>query len=164
MDKPLVNQSYLLKKIAGKGGWTYAEVPEIRPDKHAHFGWVKVRGSIDGYEIKQYNLMPIGNGNLFLPVKAAIRKIIKKEAGDAVHVILYADNTPLSIPDELLVCLLDAPKAHQFFQTLTESNQKHYVVWIEESKRLETKINRIAKTIERLEKGLKMHDKDDTEV
>lgn len=161
MEKPLVNQSYLLKKMAGKGGWTYAEIPEIRPDKKVYFNWVKVRGSIDGYEIKQYNLMPIGNGNLFLPVKAAIRKIIKKEAGDAVHVILYADNTPLSIPDELMVCLLDAPKAHTFFMSLPETQQKAFIDWIYDAKRLETKVNRIAKTIEKLEIGLKFNEKEE---
>ncbi len=161
MEKPLVNQSYLLKKMQGKGGWTYAEVPEIRPNKQAYFNWVKVRGSIDGYEIKQYNLMPIGNGNLFLPVKAAIRKVIKKEAGDTVHVILYADNTPLSIPDELMVCLLDAPQAHTFFMSLTETHQKAYIDWIYDAKRLETKVNRIAKTIERLEIGLKFNEKEE---
>ena len=67
------------------------------------------------------------------------------------------------IPDELLVCLLDAPKAHAFFKTLTESAQKHYIDWIYEAKRFETKVNRISKTIERLEKGLKMYDIDDRE-
>ena len=105
--------------------------------------------------------MPIGNGNLFLPVKAAIRKVIKKEAGDVVHVILYADNTPLSIPDELMVCLLDAPNAHTFFMSLTETHQKAYIDWIYDAKRLETKVNRIAKTIEKLEIGLKFNEKEE---
>jgi uncharacterized protein YdeI (YjbR/CyaY-like superfamily) len=112
--------------------------------------------SIDDYEFKQYKLMPMGNGQLFLPLKASVRKKIGKYAGDTVHVILYADNSSLIIPDELMVCLLDEPKAHQFFQSLTESNQKYYIDWIGEAKRLETKVERIAKTIERLENGLKL--------
>ncbi len=160
MEEPLVNQSFLLKKMAGKGGWTYTEIPQIPPDKHTYFNWVKVRGSIDGYDIKQYNLMPMGNGGLFLPVKAAIRKKIKKEAGDWIHVILYADNTPLSIPDELMVCLLDSPKAHTFFMSLTDSNKKYYIDWIYDAKRLETKVQRIATAMERLEKGLKLYEKE----
>jgi hypothetical protein len=164
MEIPLVNKTYLLKKYPGKGGWTYTEIPEIPPDKHAHFGWVQVRGSIDGFEIKQYKLMPMGNGNLFLPVKKEIRKKIGKEAGDSIHVILYADNSPVEIPDELLVCLLDAPKAHSFFMSLSESNQKYYIQWIYEAKQLETKVNRMAKTIERLEKGLKMYDKNEEDI
>lgn len=40
----------------------------------------------------------MGNGKLFLPVKAEIRKKIKKAEGDKVHVILYPDNEPLEVP------------------------------------------------------------------
>ena len=47
-EKPLVDKQYKLEKFQGKGGWTYARIPEIIQDKKAHFGWVKVRGSIDG--------------------------------------------------------------------------------------------------------------------
>ena len=78
MEKPLVNQKYLLKKIPGKSGWTYADLPQVIPDSNAPFGWVKVKGTIDGIEIKKYHLMPYGNGKLFLPVKAEIRKKNKK--------------------------------------------------------------------------------------
>ena len=164
MEEPLVNQTFQLKKMGGKGGWTYTEIPQIPPDKHAYFNWVKVRGTIDGHEIKQYNLMPMGNGGgLFLPVKASIRKKIKKEAGDWIHVILYADNSTVEIPDEILVCLLDSPKAHTFFMSLTDNNKKYYIDWIYDAKRLETKVNRIAIMIERLEKGLKMYEKEDEE-
>jgi hypothetical protein len=158
MEKPLVNQNYLVQKFSGKGGWTFVEIPEIPQATKVPFGWVRVYGSIDDYEFKQYKLMPMGNGKLFLPLKASVRKKIGKSAGDTVHVILYADNSSLIIPDELMVCLLDAPTAHQFFQSLTESNQKYYIDWIGEAKRLETKVERIAKTIERLENGLKLHD------
>ena len=163
MDKPVVNQQYLVKKFEGKGGWTYTEIPEIPQAKKVPFGWVTVRGTIDGYEIKQYKLMPMGNGIMFLPLKADIRKKIGKGEGDWVHVILYLDDTPLVIPEEFLVCLLDAPRAYTYFKTLTESAQKHYIDWIYEAKRLETKVNRISKTIERLEKGLKMYEYDDSE-
>ncbi len=59
--------------------------------------------------------MPIGNEMLGLSVRAEIRKKIKKEAGDYVHVILYLDDEPLEIPEELLVCLLGEPEAWRFF-------------------------------------------------
>ena len=55
-EKPLVNKKYLLQKFEGKGGWTYAQIPEILQDKHAHFGWVRVKGTIDNYEIKIYRI------------------------------------------------------------------------------------------------------------
>lgn len=51
--KPLVNKKYKLEKFPGKGGSTFARIPEVLQDKSKRFGWVKVRGSIDGYEIKK---------------------------------------------------------------------------------------------------------------
>ena len=155
--KPLVNKKYRLEKFDGKGGWTFARIPEILQDKHAHFGWVKVRGTIDGFEIRKYHLMPMGNGMLFLPVKAEIRKKIKKDVGDLVHVILYPDNEPLEVPEEMLLCLRDEPKALTFFNSLSESERKFYIEWIYSAKREETKVDRMAKTIDRLSKHLKRY-------
>jgi Domain of unknown function (DUF1905)/Bacteriocin-protection, YdeI or OmpD-Associated len=155
MQKPLVNKKIKLQKFPGKGGWTYAAVPEIKPNKQNPFGWVRVKGFIDDYEIKQYHLMPMGNGNLFLPVKAAIRKKIKKQEGDWVKVILFLDESAVEIPDELLACLRDEPKAHQQFFKLSDSEQKQYIDWIYSAKKEETKVERMAEAINRIAKGQK---------
>jgi len=157
--EPLVNKKYILEKFPGKGGWTFARIPEILQDKKAHFGWVKVKGTIDGFEIKKYHLMPMGDGKLFLPVKAEIRKKIKKTEGDYVHIVLYPDNEPLEIPEEMLLCLRDEPDALKFFNSLSESEQKYYVQWVYSAKKEETKVNRLAKTINKLAAGEKMYDK-----
>ena len=161
MEKPLVNQKYLLEKIPGKGGWTYASIPEILQDKSTPFGWVKVKGSIDGYEIRKYHLMPFGNGSLFLPVKAEIRKKIKKNVGDYVHVILFRDDEPLEIPQEMLLCLEDEPEAHTFFKTLGDGDQSNYIKWIYAARSEEGKVERLAQTISRLLKRLRFYDSDD---
>lgn len=158
--KPLVDKQYKLERFEGKGGWTYARIPEIRKDKNTAFGWVRVKGSIDGYVISKYSLMPMGDGKLMLAVKAEIRKKIGKQAGDKVHVILYPDDEPLEVPGELLQCLQDEPRAHEFFFSLTESERKFYIQWIYGAKREQTKTERMAKTIDRLSKGLKLYDKD----
>ncbi len=79
-NPPLVNNTYFLKKFPGKGGWTYASIPEVLQDKSSPFGWVKVCGFIDGIEFKQFKLMPMGNGTLFFPVNAELRKKIKKRS------------------------------------------------------------------------------------
>lgn len=157
---PLVNKQYLLEKFEGKGGWTFARIPEIIKDKKAPFGWVKVMGSIDGVVIKKYHLMPMGNGNLFLPVKADIRKKIGKQAGDTIHVILFHDNEPLEVPGELLMCLEDEPRAVKFFKSLSESEQRYYINWIYAAKKIETKTTRTAKAITRLAKRQKFYDKE----
>lgn len=157
--KPLVNKKYKLERFPGKGGWTYARIPEILQDKSKPFGWVKVKGTIDGVEIRKCHLMPMGNDQLFLPVKAEIRKKIKKQEGDLVHVVLYVDNDPLDIPEEMITCLQDEPAALKFFNTLSESEQNYYVQWVYGAKKIDTKIDRLAKAINRLSNGKKMYDK-----
>lgn len=155
--EPLINSEFLLQKFPGKGGWTYAEIPEIAQNKNNPFGWVKVCGSIDDYELKQYKLMPMGNGKLFLPVKAAIRKAIKKEQDDYVQVILWLDDSELEIPKEILTCFENEPQELlKTFQSFTEGEQKVYLDWIYEAKTEKTKADRITIMMERLENGLKL--------
>jgi hypothetical protein len=158
-DKPLLNKSYLLEKFPGKGGWTYAAITEILQDKHAHFGWVKVKGSIDGFEIRNYNLMPMGNGQLFLPIRAEIRKKIGKKAGDWVNVILFSDNGPAEIPEEFMVCLMEDLDAHKAFISLSDGEQKKIIDWIYLAKTDDKKVERMAETLNRLVTGFFFGDK-----
>lgn len=159
LEKPLINKKYLLEKFPGKGGWIYAAIPEVLQDKHAPFGWVKVKGSIDGIELKSYKLMPMGNGQLFLPVKAEIRKKIAKKEGDWINVILYADNAPTEIPLEFLDCLMEDPIAHETYLTYTDGQKKEFIDWIYSAKTDETKVERIAETLNKLVKQKKLRDK-----
>jgi hypothetical protein len=158
-EKPLVNKEYLLEKYPGKGGWTYAAIPEIIQNKHTPFGWVKVKGSIDNYEIRNYKLMPMGNGRLFLPVKAEIRKKIAKKEGDWVKIILFHDNDPTEIPQELLECLKEDPIAYKVFLSSTDGQQKEYIDWIYSAKTDNTKVKRIAEALNKLAKGERLKDR-----
>ncbi len=153
-EQPLVNQTYLLQKFPGKGGWVYAAIPEVLQNKNNPFGWVKVKGSIDGYPLKHYKLMPMGNGQLFLPVKAEIRKKIGKQEGDFVQVVLYADDDALEIPEEILACFEDeAPAVYQAFLASSEGEKKAWLDWIYEAKTDTTKAERILKMMEQLKKN-----------
>lgn len=150
-EKPLVQKKYLLQKFPGKGGWTFAEIPEILQNKNNPFGWVKVKGSIDDFELQQYKLMPMGNGKLFLPVKAQIRKKIKKEAGDYVYVVLYEDQSKLNIPAEIIDCIKnDTSKAYENFMALTKGEQKAYLDWIYDAKTEATKAKRIIEMMDKV--------------
>lgn len=150
MEKPLVDKEYLLEKFPGKGGWTYALIPEIEPDKHAWFGWVKTKGNIDGVEFSCVHLMPFGNGQLFFPVKKEIRRKIGKQEGDTVRIIIFKDESPFQIPEEFLQCLQNEPDAFKKFKLLSEGKQKEYSDWIYSAKTEETRVNRILRTIERI--------------
>jgi len=149
-QKPLVDQDYVLQKYPGKGGWTFAAIPEIQQDKHAWFGWVKVRGSIDGYEIANYHLMPMGNGTLFLPVKAEIRKKIGKQEGDSVHVVLYSEELPTVAADDFMLCLQDDPVTCENFSKLSAEEQKNITDWIYAARRDDLKVERIAQALDKL--------------
>jgi len=147
---PLVDKEYLLEKFPSKGGWTFAKIPEIMQNKNTPFGWVRVRGTIDHFEIKNYNLQPMGDGSLFLPVKAEIRKKINKKEGDYVHIILFADNLPTEIPEELKLCLMDEPMVYETFLNYSNGEQKTIIEWIYSAKTDITKVERIAKTIDKI--------------
>ena len=103
--------------------------------------------------------MPMGNGKLFLPVKASIRKEIGKQEGDWVQVILYADNSLIEIPEEFLLCLKDVAAAHKHFLNFTQGQQKEYIDWIYAAKKEETRVERIAESINKIENGKKLRDK-----
>lgn len=146
MEKPLVDKDYLLQKFDFKGGWTYAEIPEI-PMPKTSFGMLKVKGKIDDYEFSNVRLMPLGNGNLFLALKLEIRKKIKRQAGDTVHITLYKDEEPMIIPEELILCMEYENGVLEKFESYSDGEKKAFIDWIYSAKAEETKADRIAKTI-----------------
>jgi uncharacterized protein YdeI (YjbR/CyaY-like superfamily) len=98
--------------------------------------------------------MPMGEGDYVLPLKAEIRKAIRKQKGDTLTLEIALDNTGILIPEDLVICLEDEPKAKTFFfEKLPGSHRNYFIKWIDSAKTDATRSKRIAMTIDALGKG-----------
>ena len=81
-----VTFSAKLEKFPGKGGWTYVVWPESKTF-FGTAGLVKITGKINGKPLRA-TFMAMGNGKQMLPIKAETRKLIGRDVGDEVEIIL----------------------------------------------------------------------------
>jgi len=65
------------------------------------------------------------------------------------------DNKQIKLPGEMQQVLANEPVAMEFYQKLSYSNKKEYVIWILSAKQEKTKNERLVKLVEKLSEGKK---------
>jgi len=149
----MVEFNTLILQFADQGektGWSYIEIPadiaqQLKPGNKKSF---RVKGMLDGFAVSGMALMPMGEGNFIMALKAEVRKGIHKNAGAMLQVKLEEDKDyKIEIPDDLQECFDFEPEAVDFFYTLPKSHREYFIKWINEAKTAETRNKRIVNTV-----------------
>jgi len=149
----MVEFNTLILQFADQGektGWTYIDIPvdiaqQLKPGNKKSF---RVKGMLDGFAVAGMALMPMGEGNFIMALKAEVRKGIHKNAGAMLQVKLEEDKDyKIEIPDDLQECFDFEPDAVDFFYTLPKSHREYFIKWINEARTAETRNKRIVNTV-----------------
>jgi hypothetical protein len=133
-----------------KTGWTYIEIPadiaqQLKAGNKKSF---RVKGMLDALPVSGMALMPMGQGNFIMALKAEVRKGIHKRAGAMLQVRLEADNDfKVEMPGDLQECFDFEPEAFEFFNSLAKSHREYFIRWIDGAKTGETRARRIVNTV-----------------
>lgn len=136
-------------------GKTATGIP-VPPEVVAGLGSGKrpaVRVTLNGYTYRS-TVAPMG-GVFMLPVSAEVREGAHVAAGDEVDVDVELDSEPreVTVPPDFADALDRDADAKRFFEGLSYSHKRRWVLSIEEAKTAETRQKRIAKAISELREG-----------
>ena len=151
--KPIQLELFKFDKAGEKTGWTYIVISE-KLSKQLNPGVKKsyrVKGFIDAVEIKQMALIPMGDGSFILPIKADLRKKLKKVKGHKVRIDFELDNSVIEYDAEFIDCLSDSIVAEKYFNSLTPSHRLYFSKWVASANTIDTKSKRITSALLALE-------------
>lgn len=135
------------------GGGAFVDVPF---DVEKEFGSKrpKIKATIEGVPYRGI-LTRMGTECHMLIVLKGIREQIGKTFGDEITVTVEPDTEPrvIEVPKDLMRELKKDKEAKAFFDKLSYTHRKEYVIWINEAKKEETRQNRIVRAIEMLKQG-----------
>ena len=133
-----------------KTGWTYIHIPahlaqELKPGNKKSF---RIKGKLDGLSVSGMALMPMGEGDFIMALKADVRRQLRKSAGAMLHVSIEEDlDYQVIVPDDLQECFDFEPEASEFFNSLVKSHRDYFIKWINGAKTRETRAKRIVNTV-----------------
>jgi len=135
---------------------TFISIPFDVEKTYGTKGQVKVKATFDGHPYRGI-LANMGTGCHVIIVRRDIRHAIGKKTGDLVGVTIEPDTEEriVEIPHELQMALDQNRTAAKFFHSLSYTNRKEYVQWVQSAKKAETKTKRLEQSIQKLLAGKK---------
>lgn len=129
----------------------FVEFPYNVEKEFGQRGMVKVKITAEGYTWRS-SLAKMGQGCHWIGLTQAVRKIINKNPGDKVQLIVEKDmeERTVEIPQELKKIFAKEKEVAAYFEKLSYTYRKEYVQWINDAIKAETRIRRIEKTVEML--------------
>ncbi len=129
---------------------------EVPPEVVASLGPSKrppVLVTINGYSYRS-TVAPLG-GVFMLPVSAEVREHAGVAAGAEVDIDIERDTEPreVAVPPDFATALDSDAAARRFFDGLSYSNKRRFVLSIEDAKTAETRQKRIIKAVSMLREG-----------
>jgi hypothetical protein len=113
-----------------------------------------VIAQVDGVEYR--SRLMVYSGVCYLGLRKDLLRRIQRGPGDRVEIELVEDTEPAPVPapavepPELLAALAADPVANTAYQALPPSHRQEYARWIGEAVRPQTRAERVAKTLRRL--------------
>ena len=144
------------EKNGEKTGWSFIYIPieiseALAPGNRKGF---RVRGTLDKFPIEGVALIPVGDGEFIMPINATMRKGTHKATGSTLAIKIEVDPKEYELNSDFVMCLEDAPRAYDYFKSLTKSHQNYFSKWIDSAKTEITKSKRITQSIQALGMGL----------
>lgn len=138
-----------IKMLEGKMKWKVIYFPYSVQELFNTSGKVPVQITVDGHEF-EHTLLPSKNGH-YLVYNEFIRREVRKELGDQLHVILTKceEKRGVTVPDNILQTLEDHQLLDQFLGQ-PDYIKREQLNHIELAKKDETKNNRILALMKKL--------------
>lgn len=132
---------------------TGIEVPEEVVTAIGRGRRVKVVATVNGYAYRT-SMAPY-RGRMLIPFSSAQRAATGLAGGEEIEVEIVPDDAPreVVIPEDLAAALEGAPAAAAFFGTLSFTNQRLFVEWIEEARKPATREARVERAVAMLVAG-----------
>jgi hypothetical protein len=144
------------QEMGEKTGWSYIRIPAAQAEKlmPGNKKSFRVKGKLDDQAVEKMALLPMGEGEFILALKASIRKALRKQKGDTLRVELEVDKAVIKPPKELMECLADEPAALAYFSSLPKSHQNYFGGWVRAAKTEGTRTKRLACVVDAMAKKM----------